>query len=61
MAWTILVIAGVFEVGWAIGLKYADGFSRVWPSVWTVAARVASVVRPRPLCCCDDKVEPLFG
>ena len=44
MAWTILVIAGVFEVGWAIGLKYADGFSRLWPSVWTVAAMVASVV-----------------
>lgn len=44
MAWVILVIAGLFEVGWAIGLKYTDGFSRLWPSVGTVTAMVISVV-----------------
>lgn len=44
MAWVILFIAGLFEVGWAIGLKYTEGFTRLWPSVGTVAAMVASVV-----------------
>lgn len=43
MAWTILIIAGLFEVGWAIGLKYTAGFTRLWPSVWTVAAMIISV------------------
>lgn len=44
MAWAILFVAGLFEVGWAIGLKYADGFTRLWPSVWTLASMVVSVV-----------------
>ena len=44
MAWIVLVIAGLFEVCWAIGLKYTDGFTRFWPSVGTVAAMVVSVV-----------------
>ena len=44
MAWVVLVVAGLFEVAWAIGLKYTDGFTRLWPSVGTVAAMVASVV-----------------
>jgi len=44
MAWVILVVAGVLEVGWAIGLKYTEGFTRLWPSVGTVVAMVASVV-----------------
>ena len=44
MAWGVLFVAGLFEVGWAIGLKYTEGFSRLWPSVGTVAAMVASVV-----------------
>src|SRR6476661_10967209 len=44
MAWIVLVVAGLFEVCWAIGLKYTDGFSRLWPSVGTVAAMTASVV-----------------
>ena len=44
MAWVILFIAGLFEVAWAIGLKYTEGFTRLWPSVGTVAAMVASVV-----------------
>ncbi len=43
MAWTLLVIAGLFEVGWAIGLKYTDGFARFWPSVGTIVAMVMSV------------------
>ncbi len=43
-AWLILLAAGIFEVIWAIGLKYADGFSRFWPSVVTVAAMIVSVV-----------------
>ena len=43
MAWALLVTAAMFEVGWAIGLKYTDGFTRLWPSLWTVAALVASV------------------
>jgi quaternary ammonium compound-resistance protein SugE len=44
MAWLLLVVAGLFEIGWAIGLKYTDGFTRLWPSVWTGLAMVASVV-----------------
>ncbi|HEY4201455.1 MAG TPA: quaternary ammonium compound efflux SMR transporter SugE [Devosiaceae bacterium] len=44
MAWIYLIIAGLFEVGWAIGLKYTEGFSRIGPSVATVGAMVASVV-----------------
>lgn len=44
MAWIMLVIAGLFEVGWAVGLKYTNGFTRVWPSVATAAALAASVV-----------------
>jgi quaternary ammonium compound-resistance protein SugE len=44
MAWILLLIAGVLEVGWAIGLKYTEGFTRLWPSVFTIASMVASVV-----------------
>jgi quaternary ammonium compound-resistance protein SugE len=44
MAWISLFIAGLFEIGWAIGLKYTDGFSKLWPSVWTVAAMIVSLV-----------------
>ena len=44
MAWIVLVVAGVFEVVWAIGLKTTDGFTRLWPSVGTAAAMVVSVV-----------------
>lgn len=43
LAWAILFIAGLCEIGWAIGLKYTEGFSRLWPSVWTVLAMIASV------------------
>ncbi|WP_313084077.1 quaternary ammonium compound efflux SMR transporter SugE [Pulveribacter sp.] len=43
MAWVLLVVAGLFEIGWAIGLKYTEGFTRLWPSVGTVAAMAVSV------------------
>jgi len=43
MTWLILVIAGLFETAWAIGLKYTEGFSRFWPSFWTIVAMVISV------------------
>jgi quaternary ammonium compound-resistance protein SugE len=43
MNWFVLLVAGLFEVGWAVGLKYTDGFSRLWPSVGTVAAMAISV------------------
>jgi quaternary ammonium compound-resistance protein SugE len=44
MAWVVLVIAGLLEVGWATGLKYTEGFTRLWPSVGTLAAMVASIL-----------------
>jgi quaternary ammonium compound-resistance protein SugE len=44
MAWIILVLAGLFEVAWAIGLKFTDGFTRPWPTALTLAAMVISVV-----------------
>ena len=44
MAWLFLFVAGLFEVGWAIGLKYTDGFTRLVPSIWTVASMVLSIV-----------------
>ena len=43
MHWTILVLAGLCEVGWAIGLKYTEGFTRFWPSAWTVLAMSLSI------------------
>lgn len=43
MAWALLVVAGLLEVGWAIGLKYTEGFTRLWPSVATLAAMAGSV------------------
>ena len=43
MAWAILFVAGLFEIGWAIGLKYTEGFTRLWPSLWTVAAMAISI------------------
>jgi quaternary ammonium compound-resistance protein SugE len=43
MDWILLAVAGLFEIGWAIGLKYTEGFTRLWPSVWTVASMVVSI------------------
>jgi quaternary ammonium compound-resistance protein SugE len=44
MAWLLLVVAGLFEVAWAIGLKYTEGLTRFWPSVGTLAAMIVSVL-----------------
>jgi quaternary ammonium compound-resistance protein SugE len=44
MAWVVLFIAGLFEVGWAVGLKYTDGFTRLWPTLGTGAAVVISML-----------------
>jgi quaternary ammonium compound-resistance protein SugE len=44
MAWFLLAIAGLFEVAWAIGLKYTEGFTRLWPSVATLAAMALSML-----------------
>ena len=43
MAWAILFVAGLLEIGWAVGLKYTEGFTRLVPSIWTAAAMVASI------------------
>ncbi|MET3495964.1 quaternary ammonium compound efflux SMR transporter SugE [Variovorax boronicumulans] len=44
MAWIVLLVAGLLEIGWAIGLKYTDGFTKLWPSVGTAFSMVLSVV-----------------
>lgn len=44
MSWFLLVLAGLFEIGWAIGLKYTEGFTRLWPSIFTVASMAVSVL-----------------
>jgi quaternary ammonium compound-resistance protein SugE len=43
MAWLLLVLAGLLEVGWAIGLKYTEGFTRPWPTFGTVLAMLVSI------------------
>lgn len=43
MSWFLLVLAGLFEIGWAIGLKYTDGFTRLWPTIFTVSSMAISV------------------
>ncbi len=44
MAWLVLFCAGMLEIAWAVGLKYSEGFTRLWPSVGTAAALVASML-----------------
>jgi quaternary ammonium compound-resistance protein SugE len=44
MSWILLAVAGLFEVGWAIGLKYTDGFTRPWPTAGTLAAMAISIL-----------------
>lgn len=44
MAWIYLLLAGLFEIGWAVGLKYSEGLTRAWPSVATGVAMAISVV-----------------
>ena len=43
MAWGILVVAGILEMGWAVGLKYTEGFTRLWPTVLTVLSMILSI------------------
>jgi quaternary ammonium compound-resistance protein SugE len=43
MTWVILFVAGLFEIGWAVGLEYTDGFTRLWPTVGTAVALIASM------------------
>lgn len=43
MVWLVLVLAGLLEVGWAIGLKYTEGFTRLWPTVGTVGSMIISI------------------
>ena len=43
MQWFVLVLAGLLEIGWAIGLKYTEGFTRLWPSVFTILAMIVSL------------------
>jgi quaternary ammonium compound-resistance protein SugE len=43
MAWVVLVLAGLFEIGWAVGLKLSEGFTRFWPSAFTVLSMVVSL------------------
>ena len=52
MAWVLLVVAGLLEIGWAIGLKYTKGFTELWPTVGTVVSMIASV--GLPLGCLDE-------
>ncbi|MFI1253355.1 DMT family transporter [Streptomyces netropsis] len=44
MAWVLLAVAGLLEVGWSIGMKFTEGFTRLWPSVFTVAGIAASML-----------------
>lgn len=43
MTWLILILAGLFEIGWAIGLKYTEGFTRLGPTVWTALSMLISL------------------
>lgn len=43
MPWILLIIASLFEIAWAIGLKFTDGFTRLWPTIGTVTALLVSV------------------
>src|SRR5690606_30193550 len=43
MPWIILILAGLLEIAWAVGLKFTDGFTRLWPTAGTIAALIISV------------------
>ncbi len=43
LSWIYLVLAGLFEIGWAVGLKYTEGFTRLWPSLGTAASMIISL------------------
>lgn len=43
MPWIVLFVAGLFEIAWAVGLKYSDGFSKLWPSIFTISCMIISM------------------
>ncbi len=43
MPWLVLFVAGLFEIAWAVGLKYSDGFSKLWPSIFTISCMIISM------------------
>lgn len=43
MPWLVLFVAGLFEIAWAVGLKYSDGFSKLWPSIFTILCMIISM------------------
>lgn len=43
MAWFVLIVAGLFEIGWVVGLKFTDGFTRLWPTVGTILSMTVSL------------------
>lgn len=43
MHWLVLFVAGLFEIAWAVGLKYSDGFTKLWPSIFTIASMIISM------------------
>ena len=44
MAWLLLILAGLLEIGWAVGLKYTEGFTKTWPSIGTATAMTLSII-----------------
>jgi quaternary ammonium compound-resistance protein SugE len=57
MAWLFLLVAGLCEIAWAVGLKYTEGFSRLLPTIGTVAAMAASI--GFLFCSSDCRAEPI--
>ena len=51
MAWIVLTLAGLFEIGWAVGLKYTAGFTRLWPTLWTAASMAVWLPMETPTKC----------
>ncbi len=43
VAWLVLIVAGLFEIGWAVGLKFTEGFTRLWPTLGTLASMIISI------------------
>lgn len=43
MHWLVLFVAGLFEIAWAVGLKYSDGFTKLWPSIFTITSMIISM------------------
>ena len=48
MSWTILFLAGIFEIFWAVGLKYSDGFTKLFPTIFTIVTMIIRYMTPLP-------------